>query len=850
MPVDEKQRARRSVKSLTGEAAIRYAEMGLAVYAPAYHSKIPNKNMSGVEGRTSHTATMDPEVLKAIYTEKPKNNTAIRLDMCEPPLVCIDEDDGAAHQKPDEEEAGIIGEHGKIVFARWCDENGVEMPETWTVLSPTGGRGRLYRWPSGEPMLKTKADVLLRVDMLGAGQGQVLPPSSTKAGTYKWAEGLSPDDMPFDELPELPVKVLKLWRDALESEKDKKNANARKKRAQAKGMDAFESLTANDIEKGHRDETLFKAAYALHSAGMEYDKILAKILEVNAKKCKPPLPESVIEEKVKSATSYPVHAVGSKFMIDRGILYRLTKDGGLDLVTNTPPHVDAMTKDVSTGELHYIVSFARPNKEPLIQAIPPHELFTTQGIISHLADTGAIVTSANAMAVLEWLTECEARRGDDLPVIESVNHMGWSKGNDISPFMPYDEGGAVGFYPDPDTTAFSTPYMKPAGELAEWVETIGAARAKSIPFRAALAASFASPLVGPLRVQPFLVSIWGGSGSGKTGTVKAAYSVWGDPSMLLTASGSPTAFSKLASFLGSFPLVLNELQAREAPGGQKGRRDSFQVVAYQLAEGMDKLTLQRTRKFNAVGKWNLIPIITGEVATLDATSQQGQRNRTIELAAEPFEDQAEGGRLHLFMVDHYGQAGRAYIRALQNVGGGNLRKIWALTREKVAALMGYNHLANNCALLGFADALAEYYVFSPGKKWEECESAGLDLAVAVGDAVVSDGNRDSTRSGIEIMASWMEANKSLFSKNASDSPVIGSLGIWYADHVIINGNEFAKAINGAGLDAAGLRRELKKLGITKCDAGRTTKRERLAGGSPVPCVHVMLDALQDYLDRT
>ena len=85
--------------SKTGEAALRYAGMGFAVYAPAYHSKVPNKGMSGVEGRASDTATKDPDVLKAIYNEKPKNNVATRLDMCEPPIVCIDEDDAKAHPK-------------------------------------------------------------------------------------------------------------------------------------------------------------------------------------------------------------------------------------------------------------------------------------------------------------------------------------------------------------------------------------------------------------------------------------------------------------------------------------------------------------------------------------------------------------------------------------------------------------------------------------------------------------------------------------------------------------------------------------------------------------------------------
>ena len=52
--------------SKTGKAAVFYAEHGLAVYAPAWGSKVPNKNTSGIVGRTSDTATSDVETLESI----------------------------------------------------------------------------------------------------------------------------------------------------------------------------------------------------------------------------------------------------------------------------------------------------------------------------------------------------------------------------------------------------------------------------------------------------------------------------------------------------------------------------------------------------------------------------------------------------------------------------------------------------------------------------------------------------------------------------------------------------------------------------------------------------------------
>ena len=55
------------MRSNTGQAAIIYAEHGLAVYAPAWGSKIPNKGSKGILGKTSSTATRDVDVLASVY---------------------------------------------------------------------------------------------------------------------------------------------------------------------------------------------------------------------------------------------------------------------------------------------------------------------------------------------------------------------------------------------------------------------------------------------------------------------------------------------------------------------------------------------------------------------------------------------------------------------------------------------------------------------------------------------------------------------------------------------------------------------------------------------------------------
>lgn len=144
--------------------------------------------------------------------------------------------------------------------------------------------------------------------------------------------------------------------------------------------------------------------------------------------------------------------------------------------------------------------------------------------------------------------------------------------------MPYDLGGVgVRFDPSPDEAVKARPFMEPAGTLSGWVEGVAPARAASIAFRCVLAASFASPLVSLLGVQTFIVYLWGRSRSGKTPTLKAAGSVWGDPtegadSYFRTFADTPKSIVRAAALLHDIPVIIDELQSKGAVGGQAGSR--------------------------------------------------------------------------------------------------------------------------------------------------------------------------------------------------------------------------------------------------------------------------------------
>ena len=73
-------------------------------------------------------------------------------------------------------------------------------------------------------------------------------------------------------------------------------------------------------------------------------------------------------------------------------------------------------------------------------------------------------------------------------------------------------------------------------------------------------------------------------------------------------------------------------------------------------------------------------------------------------------------------------------------------------RDAVSSIACGYPQADNIALLAFTDALAEFYVFSPGSDWQGCLDEALAMAVwALGNATGSEGG-DTDLKAIQFLA--------------------------------------------------------------------------------------------------
>lgn len=154
-----------------------------------------------------------------------------------------------------------------------------------TFKTMSGGLQMVFRNP--ESSLPGAVRFLPGLDYRGEKSLTILPPSHNgKGGNYRWLEGLSLDEAEPSALPDAIINILNsLYKDLTNPT-----------------LQSLTNLTKpyKMFIEGRRDEDLFHAANCLVKGGMPQTEI-EQVLNILAKNCEPPFPESEIQAKIKSA---------------------------------------------------------------------------------------------------------------------------------------------------------------------------------------------------------------------------------------------------------------------------------------------------------------------------------------------------------------------------------------------------------------------------------------------------------------------------------------------------------------------------------------------------------------------
>lgn len=505
---------------------------------------------------------------------------------------------------------------------------------------------------------------------------------------------------------------------------------------------------------------------------------------------------------------------GSWYADELGGVYRAGMGGAVETACPHPIEPTERITNIDTGIEKMKIAFRKIGEHWRSIVVEKNVLADPRAIVK-LANSGVMVTSRTAPTLCDYFMEIETMNYELIPNRRSVSRMGWIDGEGFSPYVPgllFD--GEAAFAPLWNA-------IKPHGKPERWIAAATRLRREeSIAARIVLAASFASALVSPLGCLPFFVHLWGvDSSTGKTVALMVAASVWASPEMgkyVRTFNGTDVGYERLAGFLNSMPMCIDELQLA------KDRRGNVVFNVYTLAQGAGRSRGTRTGGIDVTPTWTNAIITTGETPLTSLSSGAGAVNRVIEIECTSAERVIDDGHLTLEgFRDSYGHAGRLFVERLQDAGQMDVaRNVY----EEAFLYLNHDETTDKqamaAALIVTADWLATEWIFHD------------DMALTTGDLRGFLASRSAVSTGArayDYLCDWVMQNRNKL-MGADETEFYGVLET-SENMAYILPSVLKKALEDEGYNAQATISYLKSSGLVTCDGGRTTKQKWIKGGN-------------------
>lgn len=413
----------------------------------------------------------------------------------------------------------------------------------------------------------------------------------------------------------------------------------------------------------------------------------------------------------------------------------------------------------------------------------------TNKIVDALSQFGIEVTSDNAKNLVRYISDCVGLNPLTLNPKKSINRLGWVGAS----FTPYAED--IRYEGDMDYEVIFR-NVRENGSFDAWRDLCTGLR-KNIPLRMMMAVSFASVLLEPLKVLPFVLHIWGTTGTCKTVALMVAMSIWGNPKMgglVKTMNMTKNAIMRNAAFLCSIPFAGDELQTIKDKW-----QGNFDQLIYQITEGVDRGRAKAYGGVEDTKTWKNSFIFTGEEPITKANSGGGSKNRVIEVAIDgPLVD--DGHYVSSVVQEHYGFAGRRLVEYIQEIETSELTERYRKFFEELCKTDTTDKQAMAMACLLLADELAVKLFFP--------EEQPLTVAMVKG-YLQSSMDVDVAERAYQSVLNWAAKNPVRFEDpKADNSPNKGEVWGKIDDQVLmINRDVLVDYMNKSGFDYTAVTRK-------------------------------------------
>lgn len=348
------------------------------------------------------------------------------------------------------------------------------------------------------------------------------------------------------------------------------------------------------------------------------------------------------------------------------------------------------------------------------------EIIASSSKIVELAKYGIRVTTETSKALVQYLADVEANNEDLIPEQMSTSRLGWINGE----FMPY---GKNVIFDNEQNLKGLFDSIQSVGSRDKWYQLAKEQRKRmKIEINLYLVAALASTLVEIVNGLPFVVSLWGETGKGKTVALMLATSIWADPAegqYMSDAKATSTALELRLNFLNSLPMLLDDMaQVKNQYEG------NFSELIYRWCAGKGKERATRDLGLKQSTTWHNCIITNAEHSLITSTMQGGAVNRIIDIEMAEGEMFENGNAVVEIVKNNYGWCGREFIDVVRDLGPEKIKEIQKKYYSKIMDCTKGTENAKEekqilpMSILMAADEISEEYLFKDGVRlnFDQC----------------------------------------------------------------------------------------------------------------------------------
>jgi len=612
-----------------------------------------------------------------------------------------------------------------------------------------------------------------------------------------------------------------------------------------------------DIDEVFSEQTIKAMAYAKKSLPAEYtrykqklkNKVSIRDFENALKSCNKDNGFSIEPDADKPIKLDGIELKGAVLphgwdvTMKNGVRKYATTSEGTVVSTICPSPIVISRKFENIDDFSTKVELAYFNNRKWKRLITsPSQVFNKNSIMK-FADNGIPVSSDSSGDLVKYLWDYDLKNISGMEITKSISRIGWFDNcNQFYPFVTKDE--VIYDSTSKEGTDVMAAIHK-EGSYELWKENVLKARENPIA-RFLISASFASPLLEPLKHRIFFVHIWHDSKSGKTAAVKLGLSVWGDPKVLLASfNATSVGLERMAAALNNLPFAIDELQVLNE------RRISAETIIYGLSMGFGRLRGAKEGGLQDKTEWNDIVITTGEQPISKENSNDGVLSRVFELYSKPVDNEDFAHELHIISENNFGHGGEEYLRYIlgNNVKGKKqLKEMYDKLRDEISEYYNNkekskaNSQLDNVAVVCLGDYLSSVSVFGLS-----CEEAWKQ-AISLGYSALTNNRQlekvDTIERAWEFVEGWLVSNTAKFTNDTQITYGLCNGSTYYIIPAFLRA-----ALEEQGFDYSKVTRGFKDRGYitTRRDAKGNTRMQyqKRINGKSCKVIEIQLDPSED-----